>query len=86
MYSFLVDDNSQHKKANGVNRNVVATITHNEYTDILLNKKCLRHAMNRIQIKDHRIGTYKVNKTFLSCFDDEICILNNGHDALALGY
>ena len=42
--------------------------------------------MNRIQIKDHRIGTYKVNKTFLSCFDDEICILNNGHDALALGY
>ena len=48
----MVDDNSQHRKANGVNR----------------------------------IGTYKVNKTFLSCFDDEICILNNGHDALALGY
>ena len=42
MYSFLVDNN-QHKKAKGVNRNVVATISHNEYKDALLNKKCLRH-------------------------------------------
>ena len=32
-YSFLVDDNSEHKKANVVNRNVVATISHNEYKD-----------------------------------------------------
>ena len=28
MYSFLVDDNSEHKEAKGVNRNVVATISH----------------------------------------------------------
>ena len=27
MYSYLVDDNSEHKKAKGVNRNVVATIS-----------------------------------------------------------
>ena len=30
MYSYLVDDNSEHKKAKGVNKNVVATISHNE--------------------------------------------------------
>ena len=29
MYSFLVDHNSEHKKPKGVNRNVVATISHN---------------------------------------------------------
>ena len=29
MYSFLVDNNSVHKKAKGVNRNVAATISHN---------------------------------------------------------
>ena len=34
MYSFLVE-NSEHKKAKGVNRNVVATISHNEYKDLL---------------------------------------------------
>ena len=59
MYSYLVDDNSEHKKTKGVNRNVVATINHNEYKDDLLNKKCLRRSMNRIQSKDHKIGTMK---------------------------
>ena len=57
MYLYLVDDNSEHKKAKGVNKDVVATISHNEYKDILLNKKCLRYSMNRIQSKDHKTGT-----------------------------
>ena len=30
MYSYLVDDNSEHKKAKGVNKNVDATISQNE--------------------------------------------------------
>ena len=29
---------------------------------ILLNNKCMRCSMNRIQSKDHRIGTYKIYK------------------------
>ena len=86
MYSYLVDDNSKHKKAKGVDRNVVAKISHNEYKDALLNKKCLRHSMNRIQSKDHKIGTYEINKISLICFDEKKYIQNNGYDALALGY
>ena len=58
----MVDDNSEHKKANGINKNVVATIRQNVYKDVFLNKKCLRHSMNRIQIKDHGIGTYEIYK------------------------
>ena len=54
MYSFLVEDNSEHKKAKSVDTNVVATICHNGYKDVLLNNKCLRHSMNRIKSKDHR--------------------------------
>ena len=42
MYSYFVNDNSEHKKAKDVNRNVIAAISHNEYKDVLLNKKCLR--------------------------------------------
>ena len=34
MYSFLVDNNNEHKKAKGVNRNVVATISHNKYKEM----------------------------------------------------
>ena len=74
MYSYLVDDNSNHKKAKGVNKNVVATISHNKYKDVLLNKKWLRHLMNMIQSKDHKIGTYEINKISLSCFYDKIYI------------
>ena len=86
MYSYLVNDNSEHKKAKGVNRNVVATIRHNEYKDVFLHKKCLRHSMNRIQSKDHKIGTYEINKISLSWFDNKIYIQNNGCDGLALSY
>ena len=62
IYSFLIDDNSVHKKAKGVNRNDVTTISYNKYKDALLNHKCIRHSMNRIQSKDHRIGTHEINK------------------------
>ena len=55
MYFFLVDNN-EHKKAKGVNKNVVATISHNEHKALLLNKKCIGHLMNRIQSKHHKIG------------------------------
>ena len=85
MYLPLIDNNSEHKKAKGVNRNV-ATISHNEYKDVLLNNKCLSYSMNRIQSKDDKIGTYEINKISLSCFDDKIYIQNNGYDGLALGY
>ena len=80
IYSYLLDDNSEHKKAK-VNRNV-----HSEYKDVLLNKTCLRHSTNRIQSKDHKVGAYEFNNISLSCFDDKIYILSNGFDGLALGY
>ena len=47
--NLLLVDNNEHKKSKGVNKNVVATISHNEYKNVLLNKKCVRHSMNRIQ-------------------------------------
>ena len=85
-HSFLVDDGSKHKKERCVNKNVVATLSHNEYKDVLLNKKGLRHSMNRIQSKDHRSGIYEINKISLPCFNDKIYIQNNEYDGLALGY
>ena len=42
--------------------------------------------MNRIQSKDHRTGTYEINKISLPFFDDNIYRQNNGYDGLALGY
>ena len=53
-----------------MNINVVAAVSHNEFKDVLLNKKCLGHSMNRIQSKGHKIGVYVINKIYFSCFDD----------------
>ena len=66
MYSYLVDGNREHKKTKGIKKSIIAIIiNHNEYQDVLLNKKCLRYSINRIQSKDHRIGTYEISKFFV---------------------
>ena len=54
-----------------MNENVIARIKHNEYEDFLLNNKCLRRSMNKIQGKNQEIGTYEIKKISLSCFDDK---------------
>ena len=48
-------------------KKVAARISHNEYKDVLLNKKCLRHSMNRIHSKDQRIRTYEMKKQKKTC-------------------
>ena len=86
IHSYFVDDNSEHKKAKSINKNIVVTISQNEYRDVLLNKKCLRHSINRIQSNGHRIGADEINKISLSCFDDKTYIQKNGCDGLAIDY
>ena len=34
--------------------------------------------MKRIQAKKHKIGTYKIDKISLSCFDDKRFVLDDG--------
>ena len=61
----------------------VESIKHEEYINVLFNKKMMRHKMKRIQSKLHRIGTYDVCKISLSCFVDKRCILGDGINSLA---
>ena len=55
-----------------MNRNVVETIIHKEHKEALLNNRCIRHSVRRIQSKDQRIGTHEIKQISLSCFDDNI--------------
>ena len=55
----------------------------NEFKGVLRNKKNIRHKMNRIQAKNHKIGIYKIDKISLSCFDDKRFILDDGIHTLA---
>ena len=82
----MEDDNIEHKNAKGVNKNAVAIISHRKHKYVLLNNKCLKHSMNRILSKNHKIVTSEINKISLSCFEHKIYILSNGYGGLALGY
>ena len=61
MFLLLVDDSNKHNKAIDLDKNVAATITHNEYKDVLVNNKCLKHSMNRIQSKNHKTEYYDLD-------------------------
>ena len=74
MYSFVDMDVEESKIANGVNRGVVRGGSHKEFVNVLLGGKLIKHKMNRIQSKLHRIATFDVFKISLSCFDDKRCI------------
>ena len=39
--------------------------------------------MKRIQAKKHKIGTYKIDKISLLCFDDKRYVLDDGVNTLA---
>ena len=83
MYSLIAVDGREVKKANGINKDVVKSIRHKEFVDVLFNTKIMRHNMKRIQSKLHRVGIYDVCKISLSCFGDKRYILGDGINSLA---
>ena len=78
MHSWISVDDREVKKAKGINKK----LRHEEYEDVLFNKKVVRHNMKRMQSKLHEIGTY-VFKTSLSCFNDKRYVLYDGINTLA---
>ena len=55
----------------------------NEFKDVLLNNKIIRHKMKRIQSNKHKIGTDEIDKISVSCFDDKRFVLDDGIHAPA---
>ena len=67
MCLFLVDKN-EHKKAKDVNKNVFARIGHNEYIDVLLKNKYLRHSILEFKVKLIEYELIKINQNFIVLF------------------
>ena len=79
MHSMLSDYGKESNTQKGIN----TSTEFNEFKDTLFNKKIIRHKMKIIQSKKHKIGTYKINKISLLCFDDKRFDLDDGIHALA---
>ena len=74
MYSIRKIDGGETSTAKGVN---IAT-EFNDFKDVLFNKNIIKHKIKRIQAKKHKIGSYEIDKIFLSCFDDKRYVLDDG--------
>ena len=48
-----------------------------KFEDVLFNKRIIKHKMKRIQSKKHKLGTYEIDKTSLSCFEDKRYVLDD---------
>ena len=59
---------------------------HDNYKDVLFNRKQMYHKMKTLRSQDHQLGRYEINKISLSCFDDKRCLHNNGMDSYVYGH
>ena len=72
MYSYVKDNGKNDKTAKGVKKYVIKkNIKHEDYKYTLMNKKQVMHKRNTIRSECHQIGSCKLNKISLSCFDDK---------------
>ena len=67
VYSIKTIDGKEYNTVKGVN---IAT-EFNEFKDILINKKLVRHKIKKSQSKKHETATYEINKISLSCFNEK---------------
>ena len=79
MHSMKNIDGKEINTAKGVS----VAIEFKKFKNTLFNKKIMRHQMRRIQAKNHKLGTYEINKISLSCFDDKRSISKDGIHTLA---
>ena len=87
MYSYIKENNNGGKTAKGIKKNVIKNdIQHSDYKDVLFNEKQLFHQMKTIRSNHHELGSYTINKTSLSCFDDKRYLYPDGIHSLAYGH
>ena len=87
MYSYIKDNNNGGKTAKGIKKNVIKKeIKHSDDKDVLFNEKQLHHQMKTIRSHNHELGSFVINKTSLSCFDDKRYLHPNGLDSFAYGH
>ena len=82
MYSIRDVNNYEKSVHKGHN----SSIKNEEFKDVQSNKKVIRHKMRGFKSINHKIYTYKSNKTSLSCYDDKRYILSDGINTLPYGH
>ena len=86
-YSYVKDNEKGGRTAKGNKKNVIKNnIKHEDYKNTLINNKQMHHKMKTIRSQRHQLGSYKINKVSLSCFDDKRYIHDNRTSSYAYGH
>ena len=71
-YTYLMDDDSEKKKAKGIKKCVIKRrLMFENYKDSLFNNKTILKSQLRFKSDHHNVYTEEVNKTALSSNDDK---------------
>ena len=71
-YSYLIDDDSEYKKAKGTKKCVIKQILKfNDYTNCLLNNEIVLKSQQRFKSEAHNVYTEEINKIALSSNGDK---------------
>ena len=86
MYSILKADGGQERRSKGVKKSVVKKyILHEQYKEALFDQKMLRHGMDVLRSRKHRIYGQHVTKISLSPLDTKCWIRADRIKAVAYG-
>ena len=71
-YAFLLDDNTEKKRAKGTKKCVIKRrLKFDYYTDSLFNNKTILRLQKRFKIDHHTIHTEEINKAAITSNDDK---------------
>ena len=71
-YAYLMDDDTEHKKANGTEKCITKRILmFKDYKDCLFNDKIILQSQQRFKSDHHNVYTEQINKIALSSNDDK---------------
>ena len=87
MYSYQKDNQKGGKTAKGIKKNIIKNnIKHENYKQTLFESKRMHHKMKTIRSQNHQLGSFEINKTSLSCFDDKRYLAKDGIKSYAYGH
>jgi hypothetical protein len=87
MYSYVKENGKGGMTAKGVKKYVIKNkLTHDDFKNVIRDRKQLRHNMNTIRSVKHQLGTHEMRKVTLSCFDDKRHLTEDGITSYAYGH
>ena len=87
MYSYKKENQKENRTAKGTKKNIINNeLKHENYKETLFENKQMFHQMKTIRSENHQLGSYKLNKVSLSCYDDKRYIHENGISSYAYGH